>query len=151
MKKLLLLMLILATQLNVNAVVGVQHWTKQLQEQPDLQQLMPGMQQMDAEEFLSMTPKKYKQQNGKRLGLKKSIQLKAAQKMIKRSMKKSGKKGIEIPKGIYILLAILGWAWLAMGLMDDFSTMNWLWCLLLYFLFFLPGLIYALIKMKEYY
>jgi|688.fasta_scaffold09640_11 uncharacterized membrane protein YqaE (UPF0057 family) len=56
-----------------------------------------------------------------------------------------------ISKGIYILLALLGLGWLGMGLNDDFGGSDWVISLVLYLLFFLPGFIYTLIKMKKYY
>lgn len=56
-----------------------------------------------------------------------------------------------ISKGIYILLALLGLGWLGMGLNDDFGGSDWIISLVLYLLFFLPGFIYTLIKMKKYY
>jgi uncharacterized membrane protein YqaE (UPF0057 family) len=48
-------------------------------------------------------------------------------------------------------LAILGFGWLGMGILDDFEGEKWLISLLLYCLVSLPGLIYTLIKMKDYY
>ncbi len=55
-----------------------------------------------------------------------------------------------IDKGVYIIVAILI-PFLAVGLATNFQGADWLICLLLTFLFYLPGLIYALIKMKDYY
>ncbi len=57
----------------------------------------------------------------------------------------------EISKGLYIVLALFGWSWLAIGLMDDFQGSTWIVNLLLTFLFWLPGFIHALIVMKKYY
>lgn len=57
----------------------------------------------------------------------------------------------EISKGLYIVLAIFGLAWIAMGVMDDWSGNNWWVNLILTLLFWLPGFIHALIKMKDYY
>jgi hypothetical protein len=57
----------------------------------------------------------------------------------------------EISKGLYIVLALLGWAWVAIGLMDDWKGSTWIISLLLYFCLWLPGVIYALIKMNKYY
>ena len=101
--------------------------------------------------LLTLTPKAYKEQTGKRLGLKKSIQLKLAQKMLKKQAKKAKKKGADIPQGLYIVMAIFGLAWLAMGLMDDFEGNNWWINLILYLILWLPGLIHALIMMGDYY
>jgi uncharacterized membrane protein YqaE (UPF0057 family) len=57
----------------------------------------------------------------------------------------------DIPKGLYIVLAIFGLAWIGMGVMDDWSGNNWWVNLILTLLFWLPGFIHALIKMKDYY
>ena len=66
-------------------------------------------------------------------------------------MKKAAGVKTDVPKGLYIVAAIFGWGWLCMGLMDDFGGNNWWVNLILVFLFVLPGLIHALIKMKDYY
>lgn len=107
------------------------------------------MMKMGIEQFLTLTPSKYKELTGKKLGLKKSLELKAAQKMLKKKMSKSS--GADIPKGVYIILAILGWAWLLMGIMDDWTGNDWWVSLLLTFLCWLPGVIHAFVKMKKYY
>lgn len=100
-------------------------------------------------DFLNLTPNRYKELTGERLGLKKTLQLKAAQKVIKKSLRKES--GTDIPKGVYILLVIFGWGWLAMGLMDDFSGNNWWVNLILTLACWLPGVIHGFIKMDEYY
>ena len=51
----------------------------------------------------------------------------------------------------YIVLAILGLGWLAMGINDNFQGYDWLISLLLYLIFYLPGLIFTLIMMSNYY
>lgn len=56
-----------------------------------------------------------------------------------------------IPQGLYILLSIFWLGWLAMGINDDWNGTDWLISLLLYCLFWLPGFIYSLVKMKKYY
>lgn len=56
-----------------------------------------------------------------------------------------------IPQVLYILLAIFWLGWLAMGINDNWNGYDWLISLLLYFLFWLPGFIYTLIKMGKYY
>lgn len=145
MKKLLLLALILVSQLNLNAVVGVQDWTTQFQNS-EVQALTPDMTQMGLDQFMDLTPKKYREMTGKRLGLKKSIQLKAAQKAIKKATNKS-----DISSGLYVLLAILGLGWVAMGVMDDWSGNDWIVNLILTALCWLPGVIHALVKKKNYY
>ncbi|MEM8525034.1 MAG: YqaE/Pmp3 family membrane protein [Bacteroidota bacterium] len=104
---------------------------------------------MDIDEILALSPKNYREKTGKRLGVKNTIKLKVAQKLLKKT--KKGNAGVDIPKGVYILGAFFGFAWLLMGLMDDFEGNNWWINLILYFLFWLPGFIHALIKMSDYY
>ena len=61
------------------------------------------------------------------------------------------KGGAEISKALYVVLAIIGFGWLAMGINDNFEGWDWVLSLVLYILGWLPGLIYTLIKMKKYY
>ena len=111
-------------------------------------ELSPEKLQMGIEEFLALTPKKYKEKTGKKLGFKNTLKLKAAQKVFKKKMRKPD---ADISKGVYILLAIFGLGWLALGLLTDFEGNDWWVNLILTFLCWLPGLIHALIKMKDYY
>jgi uncharacterized membrane protein YqaE (UPF0057 family) len=113
----------------------------------ELQGITPEMAQMGLNQFLTLTPAKYKEMTGQKLGFKKTLQLKAAQKFLKA---KSG-RAEDFPKGLYIVLAILGWAWLLMGMMDDWKGNDWWVNLLLVFLCWIPGVIHALVKMKKYY
>lgn len=130
------------------AVVGVdQNWSAQFQAEPEIQSLTPEMVQLNLDKFLTMTPKEYKKMTGKKLGLKKTLQMKAAQKMLKKKLNKEP----DIAKGLFVVLAILGVAWVAMGVMDDWSGSDWIVNLVLYLLCYLPGLIHALTKMKKYY
>ncbi len=109
---------------------------------------LPGGHQLTLEEFLSLTPAKYKEMTGKKLGIKKSVELKLAQKFVKKQMKKGA---ADISQGLYIVLAILGFGWLAMGILDDWQGSDWIISLVLYILFYIPGLIFSLIKMSKYY
>lgn len=127
-------------------VVG-NNWAETFSNTPEVKALTPEMLKMGIETFMKLTPSKYKELTGKKLGLKKSLELKAAQKMLKKKMGNSA----DISKGVYILLAILGLGWVAMGLLDDWSGNDWWVNLLLTFLCWLPGLIHALVKMKKYY
>lgn len=102
----------------------------------------------NAEAFLKITPKDYQKMTGHKLSFKETLKLKAAQKTVKSQMKKDGDG---ITKGIYILLAIFGLAWIAMGVKDDWSGNNWWVNLIFSLLCWLPGLIHALVKMKDYY
>jgi len=151
MKKVILLALMLFVGFQSQAVVDInQNWVNQFQGEPEVAKtLTPEMVEMQLQEFLSLTPKKYRKMTGKRLGLKKSIQLKAAQKVVKKKLRKAGDSGIS--SGLYVLLAILGLAWVAMGVMDDWSGNNWVVNLILTVLCWLPGVIHALAKKKDYY
>ena len=60
-------------------------------------------------------------------------------------------KEAAISKGAYIILAILGLGWLGMGLNDNFEGFDWILSLILYIIFYIPGLIYTLIMMGNYY
>lgn len=68
---------------------------------------------------------------------------------VKKSMNKKG--GAAMPAILYIILAIFALGWLAMGINDNFGDYDWLISLLLYILFYIPGLIYTLIMMGKYY
>ncbi len=146
MKRILTLLTFLLFFLNSQAA-SVASWADDFNSQPEFKALTPEMVQMGLDEFLSLTPKKYKEITGKRLGVKKTLELKAAQKVVRKQMNKEP----EFAKGLYILLAILGLAWVAMGVMDDWSGNDWIVNLILVVLCWLPGLIHAFIKMKKYY
>ncbi|MFM9909630.1 MAG: hypothetical protein ACKVOW_09785 [Chitinophagaceae bacterium] len=130
----------------VTETVNENNWSEQYKANPDIKTLSPEMIKMGLTQFLSLTPSKYKALTGKKLGLKKSIELRIAQKFLKKKMGKAA----DIPKGLYIVGAIIGFAWLLMGLMDDWQGNEWWICALLT-ICWLPGVIYAFIKMKKYY
>jgi len=52
---------------------------------------------------------------------------------------------------LYVVMSIFWLGWLAIGINDDFKGNDWWIALLLYFLFYIPGLIFSLIKMGKYY
>lgn len=148
MKRILNLFLFVLCFSSINAAVENKTMlVSDFDNEPSVQALSPEMAQLAIDKFLALTPKTYKEMTGKKLGFKKALQLKAAQKIVKKRTKNSD----DIPKGVYIILAILGWAWLLMGIMDDWEGNNWWVNLLLYLLCWLPGLIHALTKMDEYY
>ncbi len=126
--------------------VGTQ-LVQKFKSQPEVASLTPEMLQMSLNKFLTMTPKKYKELTGDKLGIKNTIKLKVAQKYLKKQMKQDP----DIEKGLYVLLAILGLGWVAMGVMDDWSGNDWIVNLILTALCWLPGVIHALMKMKKYY
>ncbi|NJN78102.1 MAG: hypothetical protein HC803_07005 [Saprospiraceae bacterium] len=84
-------------------------------------------------------------ETGKKLTFKEKIAFK------KEFKERTNTKESQISKGLYILLAIIGLGWLGMGILDDFEGEKWIISLLLYWFGGLPGLIYTLIKMKDYY
>lgn len=132
----------------MNGETSMSQWTSVTNVDPNVQALSPEMLQMSLNKFLTLTPSKYKEMTGKRLGFRKSLALKAAQKVMK---SKVAGGGPEVSKGVYILLALLGWGFLGIGLLTDWKGNDWLYCLLLGFLCWLPGVIYAFAKMKNYY
>jgi len=85
MKKLLTLLAVLFVYANSYAVVNVAVDQYQLQDQ--FENLDPILQDMKMDDFLALTPKKYRQMTGKKLGIKKALQLKAAQKVVKKATK----------------------------------------------------------------
>ena len=97
----------------------------------------------DSKTLLSLTPAKMEQLTGKKMTIAQKLALKMAQ--------KKAKKAGEISKGLYIVLAIFGLAWVGMGVMDDWSGSTWIVNLILTLLFWLPGFIHALVVMKKYY
>lgn len=138
-----------------NAFAVGSHFSKVLDDNPEFAELQADIQKMNINEFLEMTPKKYKEKTGKKLGFFKSIQLKTAQKIVKKKLKKMDKMeqkaSANIPLGVYILLAFFALGWLAMGLLDNWSGNSWWIALLLYVILWLPGFIFSLIKMGDYY
>ncbi|TAK35704.1 MAG: hypothetical protein EPO28_14380 [Saprospiraceae bacterium] len=134
MKKIFTMFLFALIYFNTNAASKVS-WSESLKGQPEVQALTPEMVQMGLDDFLNLTPGKYKEITGKRLGIRKTIELKAAQKFVKKQMKSDP----QFSKGLYILLAILGLAWLGMGIMDDWNGSDWVVNLILTVLCWLPG------------
>ena len=102
---------------------------------------------VNGKSLTTITPNDIQKLTGKKLSLKEVIKLKAAQKLLKA---KANKGGEGYSKGIFILVALLGWAWLLMGIQDDFSGSTWVVNLILTLLCGLPGLIHSLVHMKDY-
>ena len=150
MKKFSVLLLLLV--FGVSATWAVNSPNKKKFEKLSLQEVdaefLEQLQVNTVEDFLSLTPKKFKERTGKKLGIKNAIRLKAAQKMVKKRVKADNS---DIPEGLYIVGAILGFAWILMGVMDDWDGKNWWMSLLLFALCWLPGVIHAFAKKKEYY
>ena len=130
-----------------HAVINAK-WQKMAQTDESLQNLPPELLEMGLATFLSITPKEYKARTGEKLGLVNSVKLKFAQKRVKKTLMANE---ADISEGVYILLAILGLGWLAMGLIDDWQGDTWIINLILSVLCWLPGLIHALVKKKDYF
>ena len=101
---------------------------------------------MQLESFLELTPKKYRQKTGKRLGIKKTLQLRAAQKFLKKQLKIEP----QISSFLFCLMGTLWLGWLAMGIMDDWGGINWITNILLS-IFWLPGVLHTLSKKQDYF
>ncbi len=147
MKRFLTIAALALLCINLNAASMTANWAVTMGDQPEVKALTPEMSQMGLDQFLALTPKKFKETTGKRMTIKQVVQLKVAQKIVKKHMKKEP----DISKGLFVLLAILGLAWVAMGVMDDWSGNDWIVNLILTVLCWLPGFIHALTKMKKYY
>lgn len=150
MKKFLLTLLAFSCFIAANYAVNKQNWKMKIQTEVD--GITPDMTKgVTIDDFLALTPAKYQEMTGKKLGFVKTFQLKRAQKFLKKRMNSDEAGGGDIPEGLYIVGAILGWAWLLMGIMDDFQGKNWWVSLILYILCWLPGVIHAFAKKNEYY
>jgi uncharacterized membrane protein YqaE (UPF0057 family) len=103
------------------------------------------------ESFLSLSPKAYRELTGKKLTLKESFSLKMTQKMLRKQHNNAAAEGGTLPQWAYIVLSIFALGWLAIGIKSNWKGNDWWISLLLYFLFYFPGLIYSLIVMKKYY
>ncbi len=149
MKKVFNLLLLVLCFSSIHAAVSTKNFSvADFNNEPEVRAVTveKDMAQMTLDKFLELTPKKYQELTGKKLGLKKTLQLKAAQKIIKKRTNKAG----DMPKGAYIVLAIFNLCWIAMGVMDDWEGNNW-WVNLLLSICYLPALIHALVKMDDYY
>ena len=151
MNRLLTLLLVVFGMSVANAATSSQAWHLDVDAEPALATVADQLRSGSMDDFLALTPKKVREMTGERLGIKGTLALKAAQKAVKKQLK-SGSRDADIPKGLYVVMAIFGFGWLAMGLMDDFEGNNWWVNLLLTLcLFGIGGLIHALIKMNDYY
>ncbi|MGZ3882527.1 MAG: hypothetical protein ACXVBJ_05435 [Flavisolibacter sp.] len=109
---------------------------------------LPKEQVNTIEAFLKLTPKQIEKLTGRKLTLPQVVSLKLAQKKLRKQMMKS--EGQKFSTGIYILLAILGGAWILMGISDNWKGSKWVTNLILYVLCWLPGVIHSFVHMKEY-
>ncbi len=149
MRSFLTLCLLLLGSLAARAVTTSPAWSAEVAKQSELSILAAEIPGMNAEQFLDLTPNRVQELTGKRLGIKGTFALKAAQKAVKKQLANGG-RAEDFPKGGYIVLAIFSLGWIAMGVMDDWGGNNW-WVNLLLSICWLPGLIHAFVKMKDYY
>ena len=131
-----------------NALVSVNKSTHTLKEMANLNSGNPDAK---LQFLLDLTPEKYEQMTGKHMGFMSKMALKLAQKKAKAALNNSSAGGSDLPKVAYIILAIVGLGFLGVGLASDWKGDDWWITLLLSFLFWLPGVIYALIVMNKYY
>lgn len=99
------------------------------------------------QELAGMSVAEFEQMSGQKMSLLEKVAFKKMQ----RALKQSQGKNADIPQVLYIILAFLGFGWLAMGVMDNWSGSTWVINLILTLLFWLPGFIHALIVMGRYY
>lgn len=120
-------------------------------QKPNIEQLIPdAFKGMSADELLNMSPREYKKLTGQKLSIKEAIALKAAQKQIKKHFPAEGAGGEKPDKSVYIILAIFI-SFVGVGLATDWKGNDWIINLILSLLCWIPGVIHALIKMKDYY
>ncbi len=148
MKKPIFLLSFLFCLVNVSHAYVVNNPTVANAQDEELASVVDGLENFSMEDVLNMTPKKYKELTGKKMGFKNAMKLKFAKKKLKKHMTKPN---AAIGKGLYIFLAIIGWGFLGMGLNDDWEGKDWIICLVLGLFTCLGGLIYALIKKSKYY
>ena len=94
MKRIFTICLLALFALTSQAAVTPSSLVSDFSGQPEVAGLTPEMSQMGIDQFLSLTPKKYKAMTGEKLSLGQTVKLKAAQKVIKRQMKKGAEPDI---------------------------------------------------------
>lgn len=150
MKKIIFTLVVIFLVFNLQAAISYD-WSAAYAHKKEISALPTQVKKMSAEDFVSLTPERYKEVTGKKLGLFGKAKLKAAQKIVRSNGMDATQDGGGINKGLYIALSIFFLGWLAMGILDNWSGNNWIIDLLLYFLVWLPGFIFAMIKMGDYF
>lgn len=148
MKSFILLLLAGLFCTQANALVSV---TKSSGTLNELVSVNAGNPNANLQLLLNLTPEKYEQLTGKHMGFMSKMALKLAQKKAKASLKATNVSDSGLPQVAYIVLAIVGLGFLGVGLVSDWKGNDWWITLLLSFLFWLPGVIYALVVMNKYY
>lgn len=142
-------MMLMAISMSTIASTSLSSWTSVFDNEPESQAFVQEMPDMTIESFLNLTPQKYEEMTGQSLGVAGALKLKAAQKLLKKRMKKDPDGDLE--KTVYIILAIVGLGFVGIGILDDWDGSDWIIALVLSLLCWLPGVIYSLVKMKNYY
>lgn len=106
MKKSILLQFLLSLFIvgNIQAAAGLV-LPEDVKNQPEISAILSETGQSNIDEFLNLTPAKYKEITGENLGLKKTIALKAAQKTVKKQM--SGKSAAGSKSQLVALLLVI--------------------------------------------
>jgi uncharacterized membrane protein YqaE (UPF0057 family) len=133
--RMLTLILILGLSMPAFAMLGPGDSAPQMEREAQLN----AMANMSVADFEQMT------------GQKLNLLEKVAFKKIQRSLKKNQGSRNDIPLVLYIILAVFGLAWIAMGVMDNWKGSTWVVNLVLTLLFWLPGFIHSLIMISRYY
>ncbi len=148
MKRALPLLLLMVLSMSTFASSKVQNWKDLFAGEPESKALVAEMPGLTLESFMELTPKKYEELTGQKMGIADAIRLKAAQKHLRKQMEKPN---ADIEKPVYIILAILGLGFVGIGILDDWEGSDWIIALVLSLLCWLPGVVYSLVKMKNYY
>ena len=115
MKKIFQILLVLVLLMGVQTKSNAFIFKNQSDEQLSLVSTSVGIEKPSSiDDFLTLTPKKYKELTGKRLGIKQTIMLKLAQKKFKKELNKdsksasSGGKSQIVALILCLLLGVLG-------------------------------------------
>ena len=149
-------MIALVTFLSFNSALAVNqyNWKTELKVNNQTEGFANILPLLSLDEFMEMNASDFKRLTGEKLGLKDRLRLWMAKHFIRKNLKDEAlikKYSANMPQIGYIILALLGLGWLAMGILDDWSGNYWIISLVLYLLVYFPGLIYTLIMMPNYY
>ncbi len=141
-------MMLMVFSLSAMASTSSTAWLSMFENEPESKEFMQEMPEMTMKEFLQLTPKKIEELTGRKLTIAETMKLKAAQRLVKKEL--ADPNG-DLEKTVYIVLAIVGLGFVGIGILDDWQGSDWIIALVLSLLCWLPGVIYSLVKMKNYY
>lgn len=104
-------------------------------------------QKASAYDFSKMSARQIEETTGHKLSFKEKLAFKVLKMKAKKMQKKAS---TDLDQNVYIILAIFI-PFVAVGLASDWEGNDWLICLLLTCIFWIPGIIFAFIKMADYY